>query len=80
MLKFASTNSHRAKKLSSAMRQAQALPPSESSEDMGYYNEKMLQYCHWVQCLSMLERLLLNKKGRDLFPVKLPDMKGQRLV
>ena len=49
---------------------------SDSSAEMGYYNSKMLQYVHFIQSLSMLERLLLSKKGRDLFPVKVPGRKG----
>jgi hypothetical protein len=44
---------------------------------MGFYNEKMLQYAHFVHSLSMLERLLLYKRGRDLFPVKIPGRKGR---
>jgi len=47
---------------------------------MGHYNEKMLQYAHFVHSLSMLERLLLSKKGRDLFPVKIPGRKGACFV
>lgn len=77
VLKFSPAQSRSAKKLTSAIRQAQTLPPSSIGDEMGYYNEKLLQYSHFIHCLGMLERLLLNKKGRDLFPVKIPDRKGK---
>ena len=50
--------------------------PLATSEDVGHYNEKTLQYAHFVQCTSMLERLLLYKQGRELFPVKIPGRSG----
>lgn len=79
VLRFSPTHSRSAKKLTSAIRQAQPLPPSSSGDEMGYYNEKLLQYAHFIHCLGLLERLLLNKKGRDLFPVKVPDRKGMTI-
>ena len=51
-------------------------PTTPMDEEGDYYNEKMLQYVHFVHCVSMLERLLLHKKGRELFPVELPGRNG----
>ena len=77
MLKFSPSHSRAAKKLAKGIRQVHGnIASSDSSAEMGYYNEKMLQYAHFVHSLSMLERLLLNKRGRDLFPVKIPGRKG----
>ena len=38
--------------------------------ETGFYNERVLDYLHFVFCLCLLERLLLTRKGRELFPVK----------
>jgi hypothetical protein len=38
--------------------------------EAGFYNERLLEYLHFVFCLCLLERLLLTRKGRELFPVK----------
>ena len=38
--------------------------------EAGFYNEGLLEYLHFVFCLCLLERLLLTRKGRELFPVK----------
>ena len=38
--------------------------------EAGFYNERLLDYLHFVFCLCLLEGLLLTRKGRELFPVK----------
>ena len=38
----------------------------------GYYNEHALHYVHFVHSLCLLERLLLYKGGRQLFPLNIP--------
>ena len=43
------------------------------------YNEKTLDYAHFVHCVSVLERLLLYREGREMFPVTLRDGKSQSL-
>ena len=80
VLKFNPNRSHSAKKLTTAIRQAQKIPDSSSNADLGYYNERMLQYAHFIHSVNMLERLLLYKKGRDLFPVKIPGRDGVWMV
>lgn len=87
VLKFNPVRSRSARKLTDAIKQSQHSAPSSNSqttppnapvdEETGYYNEKMLQYVHFVHCVSMLERLLLHKRGRELFPVELPGRRGQ---
>ena len=82
MLKFNPVRSRSAKNLTDAIKCSQDSVPSSTSpttpmdEEGDYYNEKMLQYVHFVHCVSMLERLLLHKKGRELFPVELPGRNG----
>ena len=38
--------------------------------EAGFYNERLLEYLHFIFSLCLLERLLLTRKGRELFPVK----------
>ena len=54
---------------SQSRRHCDALKLAAGTE-AGFYNEKVLEYLHFVYCLCLLERLLLTRKGRELFPVK----------
>ena len=42
-----------------------------------FYNEKTLEFIHFVHSLCLLERVLLYQGGRDLFPVTTPENGGQ---
>ena len=54
---------------SRAQRHYDALKHAGGTE-AGFYNERVLDYLHFIFCLCLLERLLLTRKGRELFPVK----------
>ena len=54
---------------SRSRRHCEALKHAAGTE-AGFYNERLLEYLHFVFCLCLLERLLLTRKGRELFPVK----------
>lgn len=53
---------------SQSRRHCEALKLAAGTE-AGFYNEKLLDYLHFVFCLCLVERLLLTRKGRELFPV-----------
>ena len=53
---------------SRSRRHCEALKLAAGTE-AGFYNERLLEYLHFVFCLCLLERLLLTRKGRELFPV-----------
>ena len=54
--------------------EGEGLVPCQGSREE---RSEFVYYICNVHTNCMLERLLLNKKGRDLFPVRVPERKGQ---